>query len=219
MIRSIFTGLLLIWMTMVVHAQSIKSFTPDAVKFPKEMQAFLELGIKKEADDIMDKFLPLWEQGRFTPAQQRDIYDFTNLMLKKRLKPNPDFSNYMRALIGFAEGGKTPTDFKNWHLALEKSSLGTMRKFSDFIENCFVFFAKNSLYESNSVRWAADNTNYSFEFDSLPKIVYPTLNLQCYAKGDSSFILKNLGAYYPNLRLWRGTGSPHYLGTRWSFAN
>lgn len=204
--RLIYISLCLIMCAVAAHAQALKNFSADAGKFPKEMQGFLELGIKKEADEIMEKFLPLWEQEKFTSAQQSDIYDFTNLMLKKRMKPNPDFSNYMRALIGFAEGGKTPTDFKNWHRALEKSSAGTMRKFSDFIENCYVFFAKNSIYESNSIRWAADNTNYTFEFDSLPKIVYTSLNLLCYAKGDSTVILKTSGAYYPNLRLWRGTG-------------
>lgn len=200
-----FALLLLILTTKIeLHAQALKSFTPEPKKFAEEMKSFLELGIKKQSDEIMDKFLPLWEGGKFTNAQQQLIYDNCNMMLKKRLKPSPDFANYLLALCGFVENNRSAAEFTNWHKAMEKSMTLTPRRVGDFIENCYVIFAKNNLYESNSVRWTTSGSNYAFEFDSIPKLVFEKVNLICYAKNDSSFVLNTSGSFYPSLKLWRG---------------
>ncbi|MBL0053525.1 MAG: hypothetical protein IPP29_19550 [Bacteroidetes bacterium] len=196
--------LLILTMKVELHAQALKSFTPEPKKFAEEMKSFLELGIKKQSDEIMDKFLPLWEGGKFTNAQQQLIYDNCNMMLKKRLKPSPDFANYLMALCGFIENNRSAAEFTNWHKAMEKSMTLTPRRVGDFIENCYVIFAKNNLYESNSVRWTTSGSNYSFEFDSIPKLVFEKVNLICYAKNDSSFVLNTSGSFYPSLKLWRG---------------
>lgn len=187
-------------------AQTPKSFTPDAVVYPKEMLTFLQSSIKKDADDLMDKFLLVWQANKFTPEQQKTIYQFSNDMLRKRMKPFPDFANYLNALIGFANSGQSNESFKNWHFSLEKGLSTTPKRLSDYIENCYVLFVKNEIYESASVAWVAGSTKYSFEFDSMPKVVFPAMNLTCLAKNDSSVIFNTQCVYYPNLKKIIGKG-------------
>ncbi len=195
-----------LWPVTDCSAQAPKKFSSDPVLFPKEMQAFLESSIKKDAEDLMDKFLPVWQAGKFNAAQQNTIYEFSNDMLRKRMKPFPDFANYLNALIGFANSGQSTESFKNWHLSLEKALSNTSKKLSDYIENCYVLFAKNEIYESSSVIWIAGSNKYSFEFDSIPKVVFPSMNLTCLAKNDSSVIYNTQCVYYPNLRKIIGKG-------------
>ncbi|MEO8117112.1 MAG: hypothetical protein ABI653_05630, partial [Bacteroidota bacterium] len=187
-------------------AQTPKSFTADPVQFPKEMQAFLESSIKKDAEDLMDKFLPVWQAGKFSAEQQKTIYQFSNDMLRKRMKPFPDFANYLNALIGFASSGQSNESFKNWHFSLEKGLGTTTKRLSDYIENCYVLFSKNEIYESPSVTWVAGSNKYTFEFDSIPKVIFPLMNLTCLSKNDSSVIYNTQCVYYPNLKKIIGKG-------------
>lgn len=187
-------------------AQAPKSFTPDAVAYPKEMQAFLQSSIKKDADELMERFLPVWQANKFTPEQQKKIYEFSNDMLRKRMKPFPDFANYLNALMGFANSGQSNESFKNWHLSLEKGLATTTKKLSDYIENCYTLFAKNEIYESTSVKWISGSNKYVFEFDSMPKVVFPVTTLTCLAKNDSSVIYNTQFVYYPNLKRIIGRG-------------
>lgn len=187
-------------------AQAPKSFTPDPVAYPKEMQAFLQSSIKKDADNLMDLFLPVWQGNKFTVEQQKTIYEFSNDMLRKRMKPFPDFANYLNALIGFANSGQSNESFKNWHLSLEKGLSTTPKKLSDYIENCYTLFAKNEIYESPSVKWVSGSTKYTFEFDSIPKVVFPVSTLTCLAKNDSAVIYNTQYVYYPNLKRILGKG-------------
>jgi hypothetical protein len=190
----------------VVMAQTPKKFTPDKVMFLKEMQLFLESSIKKDADDLMEKFEPVWQSEKFTAEQQKTIYSFSNDMLRKRMKPFPDFSNYLTALIGFANSGQSNESFKNWHLSLEKGLSSSTKRLSDYIEDCNTLFAKNKIFESPSVSWVSGSTSYRFEFDSMAKVIFPSSTLTCLAKGDSSVIENTVVTYYPNLKKIIGVG-------------
>lgn len=187
-------------------AQTPKKFTPDKVMFLKEMQLFLESSIKKDADDLMEKFEPVWQSEKFTAEQQKTIYSFSNDMLRKRMKPFPDFSNYLTALIGFANSGQSNESFKNWHLSLEKGLSSSTKRLSDYIEDCNTLFAKNKIFESPSVSWVSGSTSYRFEFDSMAKVIFPSSTLTCLAKGDSSVIENTVVTYYPNLKKIIGVG-------------
>lgn len=187
--------------------QQVKSFTSDPVKFSKEMQDFLEETNKKEAEKLMQSFNALWTVGKFTSAQQDAIYGMSNLMLKKRLKAFPDFQNYLLTLIGFAESGLPEQNFINWNSSLEKLVSSKARKISDYLEVCSGLFAKNILYESNTVKWTASANNFTFEFDTLPKVLFKNIDLTCEAKKDTLIIYATQGVYYPTLKQFFGTSA------------
>ena len=205
LIKKVLLFLLLTMMSHSVFAQTPKSFSRDQAAFLTEMESFLAATNKKDAEKLIEKFKPVWDT-RLTGAQKDRIYGTCDAMLKKRLKAFPDFSNYLNALIGFAEGGQTPQSFDNWHSGIDKLLTGSTRNFSSYLEVCYDLFATNTLFASSSTHWKSSASNYTFEFDSLPKIVFGITNLTCFAKGDSSVIMNTKGAYYPNLKKFYATG-------------
>lgn len=197
------------------NAQALKNFTSDPVKYIEEMQNFLEETNKKEAEKLMEQFIPVWNSGKITAEQKNLVYETSNAMLKKRMKAFPDFNNYLNAILGFTQSTQTAQSFDNWHKSLDKLLKGTTRKYTEYLEICFDLFSKNVLFESATVKWSSNNNNYSFEFDTLPKIVFAGMNLSCYAKNDSSVIYNTKGVYYPNLKMFYGEGGKIY----WTRAN
>lgn len=191
-------------------AQVPKSFTHDDLKFIEEMEAFLEATNKKEASKLMERFLIPWNGGAFNSAQKEQIYSTCDAMLKKRLKAFPDFSNYLNALIGFAESDQLPESFDNWHTGINRFLEGSVRRFSNYLEICYDLFATNTLYASSSTIWRSSSNRYSFGFDSLPKVVFNDIDLTCLAKEDSSVIYNTSGIYYPSKKLFLGDGGTVY---------
>jgi hypothetical protein len=189
------------------YAQVQKPFSTDAPTFFKEIKAYLELTNKKETEKLTDRFELVWlEQPKFTADQQTTVVKTCNDMLKKRLKPFPDFSNYIEALIGFSESGKSGEMFTKWHSSLDKMLFGKTKYYSDYIEICSGLFSGNILYQSASTKWTAGTSNFIFDFDSVPKVNFPAMNLTCYAKSDSSVIYNIQGVYYPLIKKFYGTG-------------
>jgi hypothetical protein len=193
-----------------LYSQTPKNFTREPAKFLTEMQAFLAATNKKDADKLIERFTVPWNGGKFNASQMDRIYNTTDAMLKKRLKAFPDFSNYLNALIGFSESTQSAQSFDAWHAGIDKLMTGSTRNFSSYLDVCYDLFASNTLYASSSTMWKSSTNNYSFDFDSLPKIVFGSMNLMCYAKGDSSLIANTSGSYYPNQKRFYGNGGVVY---------
>lgn len=189
-----------------LHSQSIRNFTNEPVKFAQEMQGFLEETDRKAAEKIMEDFLLAWNGGKFTASQQEAIYKTCNSMLRKRMKGFPDFRNYLVTLTSFANSNQTQESFSSWQASLDKLLLMPAKYFANYIITCNLLFRDNTLYESASTRWYSSAGNYRFEFDSVPKITFPSLDLICTAKGDSSVISSTKGTYYATSYLFAGSG-------------
>ena len=81
-----------------LQAQAPKTFSSDPAAFFKELKGYMELTNKKETEKVMDAFEEIWlEEPKFSAEQQKIIIGTANNMLKKRMKPYPDFSNYVGA--------------------------------------------------------------------------------------------------------------------------
>ncbi|MDQ3190120.1 MAG: hypothetical protein M3Q58_00845 [Bacteroidota bacterium] len=191
-----------------MDAQTIKSFTPDSIKFVSEMSDFFITARKKEGEYFMEKeFLPIFYSGRFSEADKQKIYKTCNIMLKKRMKAFPEFKNYLSTMMNFLDAKQSDESFEAWQRSLEKIiENSTSKKFSDFLSFSEKIFSSNIIYQSNNVTWYTNNSNYIFEYDSLPYVVFPSLNLKCESKQDSSVIYETSGILYPTEDKWIGKG-------------
>ncbi|MBK9637595.1 MAG: hypothetical protein IPO63_07175 [Bacteroidetes bacterium] len=188
-------------------AQAPKSFSSEPEVFFKELKGYMELTNKNETEKLMDKFELMWiKTPKFTGEQMRTIVGTANDMLKKRMKPYPDFSNYVIALMAFSESGRNLDMFLNWHNSLDKVISGSTKRYSNYIEDVAGLFASNTLYESSSTKWVASTGDFLFEFDTVPRIKFPKMDLTCYAKEDSSVISGVSGYYYPLSKTFVGKG-------------
>src|SRR6187401_1911440 len=106
---------LIFCLPILSQAQTIKNFTHDNAVFLTEMETFLALTNKKDAEKLIERFTIPWNGGKFSQVQKERIYSTSDAMLKKRLKAYPDFSNYLNALIGFSESTQTTQNFDAWH--------------------------------------------------------------------------------------------------------
>src|ERR1044071_884178 len=131
-------------------SQAIRSFTPDPVKFPEELERFLTETNKKQGEEIMAKFHDVWAPGHFSPQQQEAIYHTANSMIRKHMKAFPDFANYLTALISFANGNHPADRFDAWQAGLDRLLLMPSRFFNRYVDICNDLFKNNSLYISTS---------------------------------------------------------------------
>jgi hypothetical protein len=205
-IRLLFAGLVFILSLNGVAGQGIKSFPQDPINFLTELKNFLVETDKKEGEKLHEEFSILWNGGAFNAEQQQAIMKTHNSMLKKRMKAFPDFRNYLQALISFKASSQSEQSFSAWQSSLDRLLQMPAKHFANYIISCNDLFRDNSLYISTSTRWYTQMKNYTFEFDSIPKIVFSKMDLVCVSKGDSSVIYGTEGSLYPTRELFAGKG-------------
>ena len=202
--------LLLVFQVTILQAQAPKSFTEQPAPWFKEVKDFLFETNKDQTKQLMGEFDLVWNGGKVTPENEKIVMEMSNSMLKRRLKAYPDFSNYIKAVMGYTVSGKGNESFVKWNQSLDKMLTGTTRRFSEYIEICSGLFSSQTLFESSSVKWVASSSDYVFEYDSMPRIIFLSTNLMAYAKGDSSVIYNTKGIYYPLLKKFFATGGKVY---------
>jgi hypothetical protein len=191
------------------QAQQLKSFTHSPEPFLQELAGLMDASKKKVGKKFVeDVFTPAFISGRFNAQEQERIYAIGDKMLKSKMKAYPHFENYLNALISFSASTKTSGEFSEWTDLVLKFAEQKRKKadFADFLKNSASLFKENIFFQTNSVAWRASNANYIFEYDSLPKILFPKLDLVCLAKGDSSVVYNTSGIYFPTLEKWEGAG-------------
>ncbi|MDP1744638.1 MAG: hypothetical protein Q8L90_03615, partial [Bacteroidota bacterium] len=73
-----------------------------------------------------------------------------------------------------------------------------IKYYSEYLEMSENLFASNTFYKSAVVEFASSNNNYKFEYDSVPIIIFPSLNLRCFNnQNDSGIVYNTKGIYYP----------------------
>ena len=190
-----------------LSAQTLDKFSSDSIAFFNEMEDYLS-NARKEGKDFMKQFKVVWYGGYFSDTQREGVYDVSNIMLKKKLRAFPDFMNYLYTVGSFVvDSNQTDESFQSWQgILLELLQDRKSRKFTQFLDFCNGLFRENVMYGSASTIWSANNSNYRFAYDSLPKITFDKLDLICFAKRDSMIIYNTKGAYYPTTNSWIGTG-------------
>ena len=196
--------------SLSVKSQVIKKFSDDQATFFTELTKFFQdidnPDNKKTAKDFMELFTVEWNSGKFSDDEKKQMISTCNQMLKKKMKPIPHFKNYLSTIISFNNTSQTDASFKAWEASLEKLiNRSTSTQFIEYLDVSNNLFSENVLYKSSTTKWKSDNSNYIFEYDTIPRIVFPALNLSCYANEDSANIYKTSGVYYPTLLKWVGT--------------
>ncbi len=194
-----------------LNAQSFKEFSgKDA--FLQELNDQLVTravgDAKKKNKEMVEKFTEMWtELNSFTPGQKDRIYNTSDNLLKKRLRTIPEVRDYIATVIRFFETSQPPAAFNEWHATVDAvlERRDARKKFSDYMEFSENLFAETIIYSSPSVEWRSDSKNFKFELeDEKPKLVFPSLRLQCLAKGEDAYIYNTSGVYYPLDGEWIG---------------
>ena len=210
----LFLSFIFLFASISLKAQ-IKSFSDDPVKFIDELKSFFEAGSTDKAD--ASSFLRRFEnnywsigkthESKFNETQKQMAYEVCNLMLKKRLRP-PDFRSYLTCMMNFVDTKQSEKNFLAWQDCINKILNGKgIKNYTEYLAMSENLFAYNVFYKSPTYEWSSNNSGYEFQYDSVPKVIFSSLDLVCHNNAsDSVVILKTKGIYFPSSGKFVGNG-------------
>ncbi len=204
----IFSVFFLFYFSQKSFSQQIKSFSPypeetipEMLTFFSQASASYKIGI-----DSMKKFFPtFWSE---LSKKEQDVFiELSNKMLKKRMKPFPHFAVFIKTYYSFTENYPSEGNFKEFIRCLNYHIDNNTNKYVDLLKLYDNFFNDFVLNTFTGTQWIAENCNtYYFDLDSMPKIIFPSLDLKA-TNGNDSMIIKNTnGVFYPSSLQFYGRG-------------
>lgn len=186
----------------------IKQFSEDPVKFLDEIKTMFEATNmeKKEIKDYMEAFTLVWNSPEYTQTLKKATYDCCNLMIKRKIRILPEYQSYLNSVQNFATSKQSEDNFLSWQECVNKIlNAKILKNFSDYLQMSENLFASNTFYKSAVVEYGSNNNKYIFEYDSVPKVIFPSLNLKCYNnQRDSGIVYNTRGVYYPYRGIFMG---------------
>jgi hypothetical protein len=200
----------LLFLYLQAGAQKITRFSGDSTKFFSELNSVfspLVANEEKMSSALLKEFILKWNAEKYDPPKKKLIYAIGNQMLRKGLRPYPDFYNYIQALNIFIDSGQPDDRFYEWFAVL-KALQGNKnsRYFLQFVDQSINLFGENLIYKSQTARWKLRHPEYHMKFDTVPVITFKPDMLVCYANDDSLVIFNTRGVFYPLTFQWIGKG-------------
>ncbi len=184
-----------------------QTFSSEKELFFKDVSNYLNNISKQKGKDFLKEFGVIWLEGALSDKQRAQVYTTSNAIVAKKLKPFPDLTNYLKAIMIQETLNKPEADFEQWHKTVTQVLKGrNKRKIQTYLKTSKELFESNTLYSSASTVWSVSSDKYHFTFDKEPIIVFDEMNLKCYAKKDSTVIYKTKGTFYPSSGKWYGVG-------------
>jgi hypothetical protein len=207
--RYIFLSLVMSLLFTKINAQVMpKVFDEDPVKFIAEMRDFFESYEGKEGKEFIDNFNEkYWLTNKIDDDKKQAMYKNTNLMLKKKFRPKPEYESYINTMMALADKNIGGTTFLEWQSCFTSIGNGRLNKpFSDFIEMSEHLFIENKFFKTASGEWSAIGGTWKFACDSVPAIKFTNVTLHGVAKNDSTNIYNTSGMYFATTGMWVGQG-------------
>ena len=210
MIKRILFIAILVTSFGTIKGQKLTQFTPDSVKFIKELNDyFYEFSAnKKDAEEYMLNFSKFWKSPEFGSNYRQAVYKTSNAMLQRKLKPYPYFINYLNTIVNCIDSKQSQTTFENWQGCIEKIFASkNLKSFGNYLEMSENIFSSNTFFKSPTYSFRSVQPNYKFEFDSIPKVILPNITLVgASPRGDSITIENISGIFYPTWGKFIGKG-------------
>lgn len=185
-----------------------KAFSEDNILFLQEMTEFFKAADKREGGDFMEQFTLTWNSGKISDSKKATIYKTCNFMLKKKYKALNEFKNYLNSVNGFVNNAtQDDKSFTAWQQSIDKiMNSKNSNKLANYLAMSENLFSRNVIFKSPTTEWGASSNNYTFDFDSIPKVIFGNTDIYCFAKSDSISIKKTKGVFYPLSDRWEGFG-------------
>jgi len=185
----------------------LREFSREKQAFYDELTELLEDADKKEGKKLMEEtFGPFWLNADIYDDEQKEkIYDVADVMLKKRLRPFPFYKSFIISLMSFPGSPQEGEGFDTWVEIVKVLQSGSKRKLEEFITMTEGLLTRNTFYESPSTTWKGTNSGWQFQLeDKEYRIVFPSTDLICLSKGDSSVIYATKGVFDQQKEKWNG---------------
>ena len=209
--KRVLIGALFFLFSVNVFSQKLTAFTPDSIKFLKELDKYFQdnSANKDDAAAFIENLGKFWKTPAYSILYKNYVYTTSNKMLEKKLKPYPYFQNYLIAVANFINSKQDVSIFDAWQSLLDKiiTKNKNPKPFNDFLEMSDHVFESGMFYKGTSCQWYTNGSNYKFDYDSIPKLVFNNVTLSgSNPRGDSINIENTSGTYYPTSGHFYGKG-------------
>ena len=178
-------------------AQTAKPFTNNPDVTVAELTKFFESVPKTQkevTEPLLKKFPAVWNQ--FADQEQLAFIEILNAMLKKKMNPVPHFSDFIETYIAFVQSQPSERSRKAFSKCLQYDINASTNQFSNTMHSYRDVITKQlfSVFTGTSW-WAREAESFYFDFDTVPKIVFPKMDLVA-ENGKDSIIVSNTSGYY-----------------------
>lgn len=193
----------------LVFAQ-FNGFSGKTETYPAELAVFFQTTPQKDdqktGELYTENFAIFWNSGKVNEEQKKNIVELSMLMHKKKMRPFPQFKEYLDVVLIVFETGQTNSTFISWQKTLtDLITKSTSKPFTEFLAFSNLFFREMVLYSSATTVWKVSGKSFEFTYDSVATIHFTSpMNLICYANNDSSVIKQTTGSFYPTKNIWKG---------------
>lgn len=188
-------------LSFIGMAQKKEQFSNDTLKFISDLNIYFidNTGSRIEAENYLKDFIGKWNDNYVSGYFKEIIIKTSNLMAAKRLKPNPFFLSYFNIIYNFIESKQPLENFEKYQKCAEKVMTSKINKnIQDYFTLGENAFKGNILYKSPSYIYYSYEPNYSFEYDTVPKVTFKDITLiGLNPRGDSIAVENTSGVYYP----------------------
>jgi hypothetical protein len=190
--------------------QKTTQFASDTGKFVKDFGTYFVEGTvnKEQAQDFVKSFEKLWTTNFIAGYFKQVSIKTANAMIAKKMKPYPYFYAYFNAMINAINSGQTGDNFENWQQCVNKIlSLKSNRGVQEFFEMSESLFKDNTFFQTPAYNFHSKEANFSFEYDSLPRVLFENITLiGVNPRKDSIAIEETNGIFYPTNGKFVGKG-------------
>lgn len=191
------------------NKKKLTKFSDEITVFVQEMDGFINVTKNKELSTVFNQFEENIQSEQLDSKSIKQIIAIANTMLGKRLRPNPHFSNFLKAINQFVYQPTAIPKFNDWlkvvDILLEESTTKRLMLYFIFTND---FLSSGMLRKSRSVSWHCQSTDYTFEVELGHPFLsfYKEFTLSCSAKGSAIYVYNTKGKYWPINYKWEGKG-------------
>lgn len=203
------TLLLLLVVNMTVRSQARKEFSGDIDKFTAELTSFMGPNLNIEQAGLMNSFVAAWDSTFLDTGEKNNIINLSNLLVSKRMRPVPHFTDLMTTLMAFINYDVSKDYLNLWAeglISLASQPSVQVSRISQFIRSTGLLITDHIIYQSPTVTWKITGDRYRFVNDSVFRIEIDETDLICFSQYDSAIITGTSGSYIPDRLTWYGNG-------------
>lgn len=207
-------GLLLGFIAFMVNNLTLaQPFSTDRDKFFKEVSKYIFLAEDNEVKEFVFKF-ERFLKTKLPQERFLKMVETCNKIHDSKLKPQPDFYNYLRTIYNIEEYKVEHQNYIVWHQLLDENLEKSNIKYAkEYLESTADFFAEGALYTATNFQWVIRGGKYVFQkgVNGL-EIRVSDVNLVCLTQMrggkavDSMELVLTSGLYDLEKTKWKGRG-------------
>lgn len=191
-----------------VQAQTVefKKFDRTPEVFITQMEQWMKTSNSQEVKQFTEDFVKRWNSGFFIKQLKDSMIAFSNAMLDRKLRVDPEFIDYYTCVVNFVQGKQAMFNFGPWHQGLRSLVNQKNKRLAAYLLFSKDLFKDNSINLSSSNRWYLAGKNFEIALDSVPKLIIRSTTLTCFSRNIYTRINNTQGVCYPLDKIWKGEG-------------